>query len=53
MTQMAVAFHSPDTDLEIDVSHPVLGTSRYSLRLVWRRVTRATSVVDRIGSRAI
>ena len=22
MTQMAVAFHPPDTDLEIDVSHP-------------------------------
>jgi hypothetical protein len=25
MTQMAVAFHPPDTDLEIDVSHPGAG----------------------------
>jgi hypothetical protein len=50
MTQMAVAFHSPDTDLEIDLSTRCWVPP--GIRSAWcdERVTRATSVVDRIGS---
>jgi hypothetical protein len=39
VTQMAVAFHPQDTDLEIDVSTRVMGTSNYSLQSRSRMTT--------------